>query len=47
MLLFADGHAVNRKWTDQQVVDQAGNFSNYDSKSGDLAWMLSITTVHR
>ena len=47
MILFADGHAQNRKWTDRQVVNQAGNFSNYDPKSDDLAWMLSITTVHR
>ena len=47
MILFADGHAQNHKWTDRQVVNQAGNFSNYDPKSGDLAWMISITTVHR
>ncbi len=47
MILFADGHAQNRKWTDSKVLSQAGNFTTYDSKSGDLAWMLSITTVHR
>ena len=47
MLLFADGHAQNRKWTDKQVVNQAGNFAIYDPTSGDLAWMLSITTIHR
>lgn len=47
MLLFADGHAQNRKWTDRQVIAQAGNFATYDSTSGDLAWVLSITTVHR
>jgi prepilin-type N-terminal cleavage/methylation domain-containing protein/prepilin-type processing-associated H-X9-DG protein len=47
MILFADGHAQNRKWTDSQVLNQAGNFSNYDPRSGDLAWMISITTVRR
>ncbi|HXR48981.1 MAG TPA: prepilin-type N-terminal cleavage/methylation domain-containing protein [Candidatus Limnocylindrales bacterium] len=47
MILFADGHAQNRKWTDKQVVIQAGNFTPYDPKSSDLAWMISITTVHR
>jgi prepilin-type N-terminal cleavage/methylation domain-containing protein/prepilin-type processing-associated H-X9-DG protein len=47
MILFADGHAQNRRWTDSQVLKQAGNFSNYDPRSGDLAWMISITTVHR
>jgi prepilin-type N-terminal cleavage/methylation domain-containing protein/prepilin-type processing-associated H-X9-DG protein len=47
MILFSDGHSQNRKWTDRQVIAQAGNFVNYDSSSGDLAWMLSITTSHR
>jgi prepilin-type N-terminal cleavage/methylation domain-containing protein/prepilin-type processing-associated H-X9-DG protein len=47
MLLFTDGHAQNRKWTDKQVVNQAGNFAIYDPTSGDLAWMLSVTTIHR
>jgi prepilin-type N-terminal cleavage/methylation domain-containing protein/prepilin-type processing-associated H-X9-DG protein len=47
MLLFADGHAENRKWTDRQVISQAGNFSAADPNSGDLPWLLSITTVRR
>jgi prepilin-type N-terminal cleavage/methylation domain-containing protein/prepilin-type processing-associated H-X9-DG protein len=47
MILFSDGHAQNRKWTDKQVIAQAGNFVAGDSTSGDLAWLLSITTVHR
>lgn len=47
MLLFSDGHSENRKWTDRQVIAQAGNFTTYDSSSGDLPWLLSITTVHR
>jgi prepilin-type N-terminal cleavage/methylation domain-containing protein/prepilin-type processing-associated H-X9-DG protein len=47
MLLFADGHAENRKWTDKQVVGQAGNFSLADPNSSDLAWVLSVTTLRR
>jgi prepilin-type N-terminal cleavage/methylation domain-containing protein/prepilin-type processing-associated H-X9-DG protein len=47
MILFSDGHSQNRKWTDRQVIAQAGNFSTYDSTSGDLAWLLNITTSHR
>jgi prepilin-type processing-associated H-X9-DG protein len=47
MILFADGHAQNRKWTDKHVVNQDGNFTFYDSGSGDLAWMISITTIRR
>jgi len=46
MLIFSDGHAENRKWTDTAVVNQMGNFT-YSLNSADLAWMLSITTVHR
>jgi prepilin-type N-terminal cleavage/methylation domain-containing protein len=46
-LLFADGHAQNRKWTDKQVVSQAGNFVPADPNSDDLAWLLSATTVFR
>jgi len=47
MIQFADGHAQNRKWTDKHVVNQDGNFTFYDPTSGDLAWMLSVTTIHR
>jgi prepilin-type N-terminal cleavage/methylation domain-containing protein/prepilin-type processing-associated H-X9-DG protein len=47
MILFGDGHAQSRKWTDKQVIAQAGCFTTYDSSSGDLAWMLGITTVAR
>ena len=46
-LLFADGHAQLRKWTDKQVLNQAGNFVSSDPNSGDLAWLLSVTTVPR
>jgi len=47
MLLFADGHAENRFWTDRAVVTQEGNFVPNDPKSDDLPWLLSITTVPR
>lgn len=47
MLLFADGHADNRKWTDKQVIAQAGNFVTSDPNSGDLAWLLNATTIPR
>jgi prepilin-type N-terminal cleavage/methylation domain-containing protein/prepilin-type processing-associated H-X9-DG protein len=46
MLLFADGHAQNRKWTDPAVLAQLGNFSQAQS-TVDLPWLLGITTVHR
>jgi prepilin-type N-terminal cleavage/methylation domain-containing protein len=44
-LLFADGHAFNKIWTDHAVVSQEGNFSPKDPNSGDLPWLLNITTV--
>jgi prepilin-type N-terminal cleavage/methylation domain-containing protein/prepilin-type processing-associated H-X9-DG protein len=47
MLLFADGHAQPRKWTDSQVVNQAGNFVAKDPNSGDLPWLLNATTIRR
>jgi prepilin-type N-terminal cleavage/methylation domain-containing protein len=46
-LLFADGHAQNRRWTDKEVVSQAGNFAPSDRSSDDLAWLLSATTFPR
>ncbi len=47
MILFSDGHAENRFWTDGKVITQAGNFVSNDPKSDDLPWLLSITTVPR
>jgi prepilin-type N-terminal cleavage/methylation domain-containing protein/prepilin-type processing-associated H-X9-DG protein len=47
ILLFADGHAQPRKWTDIQVVNQAGNFAPRDPNSSDLPWLLNATTIHR
>jgi prepilin-type N-terminal cleavage/methylation domain-containing protein len=46
-LLFADGHAQSRKWTDRQVISQAGNFVPKDPNSDDLAWVLNATTILR
>jgi prepilin-type N-terminal cleavage/methylation domain-containing protein/prepilin-type processing-associated H-X9-DG protein len=46
-LLFADGHAQNRRWTDHEVIIQAGNFVTADKNSDDLAWVLNGTTALR
>ncbi len=46
-LLYADGHAQPRKWTDRQVVSQAGNFVPKDPNSDDLSFLLNATTVPR
>ncbi len=46
-LLFTDGHAQSRKWTDAQVIHQAGNFVPKDPNSDDLTWVLAATTVPR
>jgi len=50
--LYADGHALMHKWTDRTVLNQKNEPSDSwsypaDSGSGDLAWVLSITTVHK
>jgi len=45
-LLFADGHAQNRKWTDPAVVKQLGNFQPAQN-TNDLTWLLSATTIRR
>ena len=47
MLLFADGHAFQKKWTDKQVISQAGNFVSKDPNSDDLSWVLTVTTILR
>ncbi len=45
ILLMADGHSQLRKWTDSSVVNQANGYPPRDSKSDDLPWLDSITTV--
>lgn len=47
ILLMADGHTQIRKWTDKSVLSQAGVFAAKDPNSGDLPWLLNITTVPR
>jgi prepilin-type N-terminal cleavage/methylation domain-containing protein len=47
ILLIADGHAILRKWTDKYVLSQSPVDSPRDPNSGDLAWLLDITTVRR
>jgi prepilin-type N-terminal cleavage/methylation domain-containing protein/prepilin-type processing-associated H-X9-DG protein len=44
ILLFADGHAQLRKWTDVQIVGSPGN-KQKDPNSDDLPWLLNATTV--
>jgi prepilin-type N-terminal cleavage/methylation domain-containing protein/prepilin-type processing-associated H-X9-DG protein len=46
-ILFCDGHAQFRKWTDSKVIAQAGNFTAADPNSGDLAWVENAATVHK
>jgi prepilin-type N-terminal cleavage/methylation domain-containing protein/prepilin-type processing-associated H-X9-DG protein len=46
ILLFADGHAQNRKWTDPAVVKQLGNFQPAQN-TNDLTWLLSATVPRR
>lgn len=45
LLLFADGHALNRKWTDRAAVNKLGNLTFSPNPAG-LAWMFSTTQVH-
>ncbi|HZL77605.1 MAG TPA: prepilin-type N-terminal cleavage/methylation domain-containing protein [Candidatus Limnocylindrales bacterium] len=47
ILLFADGHAASRKWTDYQIISQQGINMGKDPSSDDLPWLLAATTVHR
>jgi len=47
ILLFADGHAQPRKWTDTHVVNQEGIGSPKDPASDDLSWLLNATTIKR
>ena len=52
VLTYADGHSEAHRWTDGNMINdknpQAPPGWNVpaDSHSGDLAWLLSITTVH-
>jgi prepilin-type N-terminal cleavage/methylation domain-containing protein len=52
VMTYADGHSEAHRWTDGNMINdknpQAPPGWNVpaDSHSGDLAWLLSITTVH-
>jgi prepilin-type N-terminal cleavage/methylation domain-containing protein len=46
ILLFTDGHAQPRKWTDSGLLNNPYINMPADSNSGDLAWLLSATTFH-
>ena len=51
--LYADGHSQFRKWTDKNILaaqavgdnDMSYSTTPYDPTSGDLAWLLNITTT--
>jgi prepilin-type N-terminal cleavage/methylation domain-containing protein/prepilin-type processing-associated H-X9-DG protein len=44
-LSFADGHAEIKKWTDNNVVSQAGSYARKDPHSTDLDWLIERTTT--
>ena len=44
---FADGHVEGRKWTDQGILTDKGNFFTSDPRSGDLSWLQVRTTSSR
>jgi len=46
---FADGHAQLRKWTDSVVLNfrsSAASINGEPSNSGDLSWLMNLTTAH-
>ena len=43
-LSFADGHAEIKKWSDKNVLAQAGAFARKDPTSDDLNWLIDRTT---
>ena len=52
VLAFADGHADAHRWTDSNMIYGTGANPNgdntpADSNSPDLAWLISVSTVHR
>jgi len=52
VLTYADGHSEAHRWTDGNMIGDKnpqsppGDNVPADPKSGDLAWLFSITTVH-
>jgi len=52
VLTFADGHSDAHRWTDGNMIhgvgaNHAGNNISADPNSQDLAWLLSVTTIHQ
>ncbi len=52
VLVFADGHSDAHRWTDANMIhgvgaNGRGNNVPADPNSQDLAWFLSVTTVHQ
>ena len=52
VLAFGDGHADAHRWTDGNMIhgtgaNSSGNNVPADPNSQDLAWFLSVTTVHQ
>ena len=53
VMTYADGHSEAHRWTDGNMINDKNpqNPPGYnvlaDTNSGDLAWLLSITTVHK
>ena len=52
VLAFADGHADAHRWTDSNMIYATGGNANgnnvpRDPNSPDLAWLISVSTVHR
>jgi len=52
VLAFADGHSDAHRWTDANMIhgigaNGNGNNISADPNSQDLAWLLSVTTVHQ
>ena len=53
VLTYADGHSEVHRWTDGYMIGDKnpqvppGGNVPADPNSGDLAWLLSVTTVHQ
>ena len=53
VMTYADGHSEAHRWTDGNMINDVnpqvppGYYVPADPHSGDLAWLLSITTVHK
>jgi len=52
VMTYADGHSDAHRWTDGNMINDKnpqippGIYVPADPHSGDLAWLLSVSTVH-